>query len=95
MILETLWAALEEMADVRVVGSAPGEKEALACYATPDLRSRCEALGAEKVFDKSNFVACVLCRVMFYVPEGRNPVDPTLKGDAALAAKLYRKPGRR
>ena len=96
VILETLSAALEEMANVRVVGSAPGEEEALAwfgsrtdgCdiavidmflksgsglgvlegmqafapppqrvvltnYATPDMRSRCEALGAEKVFDKS------------------------------------------
>ena len=32
MILERLSAALEEMADVRVVGSAPGEKEALAWF---------------------------------------------------------------
>ena len=97
IILETLSAALEEVADVRVVGSASGEKEALAwfdartdgCniaaidpflasgsglgvlegmqafaplphrvvltnYATPHIRSVCAALGAEKVFDKSN-----------------------------------------
>ena len=96
VILETLSAALEEMADVQVVGSAAGEDEALAwfgartdgCdiavidmflksgsglgvlegmqgfapppervvltnYATPDMRARCRALGAEKVFDKS------------------------------------------
>ena len=96
VILETLSEALEEMADVRVVGSAAGEKEALAwfdartdgCdiavidlflatgsglgvlegmqafapppyrvvltnYATPHIRAVCEALGAEKVFDKS------------------------------------------
>ena len=96
VILETLSAALEEMADVRIVGSAAGEREALdwfgsrtdGCdiavidlflasgsglgvlegmqgfapppqrvvltnYATPHMRSVCEALGAEKVFDKS------------------------------------------
>lgn len=95
VILEHLSAALTEMADVDVVGSAPDEGGALAwlgtpdaCdvviidiflrsgsglgvlkgirdlsfplervvltnYATDDVRTRCKALGAEAVFDKS------------------------------------------
>ena len=43
----------------------------------------------------TDFVACVLCRVMFHFPEPRRPVDPNLERDAAVAAKDYRKPGRR
>lgn len=43
----------------------------------------------------TDFVACVLCRVMFHLPNRPSPVDPTLERDAAIAAKLYRKPGYR
>ena len=42
----------------------------------------------------ADFVACVLCRVMFYLPDRPGPADPTLERDAAIAARLYRKPGR-
>jgi hypothetical protein len=44
---------------------------------------------------RTDFVACVLCKVMFHLPESRRPVDPTLKRDAPIAAKAYKKPGRR
>jgi DNA-binding NarL/FixJ family response regulator len=97
IILDNLAAALEEMAPVKVVGSAPDEYTAmeslarlqgqvdlviidvflkagsglgvlrgtaqrgmsarrivLTNYATPDMRQRCRALGAHRVFDKSN-----------------------------------------
>lgn len=37
----------------------------------------------------TDFVACVLCRVMFHLPDRPLPVDPTLERDAAIAAKLY------
>ena len=96
IILDNLVATLEELADVKVVGSVPDEKSALAWiegsadavdliiidvflksgsglgvlravqeaglsarrvvltnYATPDIRKRCAALGADRVFDKS------------------------------------------
>ena len=43
----------------------------------------------------TDFVACVLCRVMFHLPHRPEPVDPALERDAAVAARLYRKPGRR
>lgn len=43
----------------------------------------------------TDFVAWVLCRVMFHLPDRPRPVDPTLERDAAIAARLYRKPGRR
>ena len=43
---------------------------------------------------RTEFVACVLCRVMFHVPQQRQTADPTLERDAAIAAKLYKKPGR-
>ena len=43
----------------------------------------------------TDFVACVLCRVMFHLPDRPLPVDPSLERDAAVAAKLYRKPGQR
>ena len=43
----------------------------------------------------TDFVACVLCKVMFHLPEPRRPVDPNLERDAAIAARDYRKPGRR
>jgi len=43
----------------------------------------------------TDFVACVLCRVMFHLPDRPGPVDPTLERDAAIAARLYRKPGQR
>src|ERR1019366_7468831 len=44
----------------------------------------------------TEFVACVLCKVMFHVPAARPPDDggASLKRDAALAALDYRKPGR-
>ncbi len=97
VILENLAATLEELAGVRVIGSAADEQTAVnwltrsppACdlliidiflkagsglgvlraagltkkpirrvvltnYATPDMREKCEELGAERVFDKSN-----------------------------------------
>ncbi len=97
IILDNLVATLEELAPVKVVGSAPDESAALqwllrpgtACdlviidvflkagsglgvlqqlaqsnvpgkrvvltnYATPNMRERCTALGADRVFDKSN-----------------------------------------
>ena len=97
IILDNLVATLEELAPVKVVGSAPDETSALqwllrtdvACdlviidvflkagsglgvlqqlaqagvpgkrvvltnYATPNMRERCTALGADRVFDKSN-----------------------------------------
>jgi len=96
IILDNLVATLEELADVRVVGSAPDEQSAinwicngnggfdllivdiflksgsglgvlravqdagvevrrvvLTNYATSDIRKRCAALGADRVFDKS------------------------------------------
>ena len=96
IILESLTTALQELADVAVVGSAGDQQGALTwmnsrtngCdlviidiflksgsglgvlagissfapppvrvvltnYATPDMRARCQALGAEAVFDKS------------------------------------------
>ncbi len=40
----------------------------------------------------TDFVACVLCKVMFHLPKSRRPVDPTFKRDAAIAAKA-RQPG--
>ena len=43
----------------------------------------------------TDFVACVLCRVMFHLPDRPGLVDPALKRDAEVAARLYRKPGRR
>ena len=43
----------------------------------------------------TDFVACVLCHVMFHLPHRSGLVDPTLERDAAIAAKLYRKPGQR
>ena len=95
-ILDNLVATLEELADVKVVGSAPDEQSAmdwirnangrfdllivdiflksgsglgvlravkeagvvgrrvvLTNYATADIRKRCAALGADRVFDKS------------------------------------------
>ena len=97
IILDNLVATLEELAPVKVVGSAPDESSALrwllqpgaSCdlviidvflkagsglgvlqqlaqsqvpgkrvvltnYATPNMRERCTALGADRVFDKSN-----------------------------------------
>ena len=97
IILDNLVATLEEMAPVRVVGSAPDEATAtvrlaqlrgeldlviidvflksgsglgvlrgtaqsglpakrvvLTNYATSDMREKCRALGADRVFDKSN-----------------------------------------
>lgn len=99
IILDNLVAMLEEMAPVRVVGSAPDESTAmrdlgqladdvdlviidvflkqgsglgvlrgatqaglhakrvvLTNYATPDMREKCKALGAHRVFDKSTDV---------------------------------------
>jgi DNA-binding NarL/FixJ family response regulator len=96
VILENLVAALEELAPVKVVGSAPDESTAvgwlcsqhstchlviidvflksgtglgvlkalkdcsfqgrsvvLTNYATPEMRTRCNAMGASRVFDKS------------------------------------------
>lgn len=96
VIRDSLIAALEELADVQVIGSAPDEASAvswlgqasgrydlviidiflkagsglgvlraaaharlaakfvvLTNYATPDIRRRCEQLGADRVFDKS------------------------------------------
>ena len=43
----------------------------------------------------TDFVACVLCHVMFHLPDRPAPVDPALERDAAVAARWYRKPGRR
>lgn len=97
IILDNLVATLEELAPVRVVGSAPdesgalrwlsdpanraelliidiflkagsglgvlreaartghaGQRVVLTNYATPDMRAKCAALGAHRVFDKSN-----------------------------------------
>ena len=97
IILDNLIATLEELADIRVVGSVPDESSAvqkirsgvhdfdlmiidiflksgsglgvlraaqeagvkarrvvLTNYATPDIRKRCAALGADRVFDKSS-----------------------------------------
>jgi DNA-binding NarL/FixJ family response regulator len=97
VILENLVATLEELASVKVIGSAPDEAAAvdwltqarepcelmiidlflksgsglsvlraaaraprpprrvvLTNYATPDMRARCNELGAERVFDKSS-----------------------------------------
>ena len=96
IILDNLVATLEELADVKVVGSAPDEQSAmdwirnangsfdllivdiflksgsglgvlravqeagvvgrrvvLTNYATADIRKRCAAMGADRVFDKS------------------------------------------
>jgi len=96
VIRDNLIAALEELADVQVIGSAPDEfgavswleqatgrfdlliidiflksgsglgvlraaahsglsakRVVLTNYATPDMRRRCEQLGADRVFDKS------------------------------------------
>ena len=44
---------------------------------------------------RTDFVACVLCRVMFHVPQAPHQADPDLERDAAIAARLYKKPGRR
>lgn len=103
VIRENLIATLEEMAPVRVVGSAEDERGArlwlddpshdcdlviidiflrqgsglgllqalqatgrackrvvLSNFATPDLRRRCLALGADAVFDKSNDIEALL-----------------------------------
>lgn len=97
VILENLIATLEELADVKVIGSAADEHSAvkwlakvddpcdlmiidiflkggsglsvlraaalsqrhtkrivLTNYATPEIRSKCSELGADRVFDKSN-----------------------------------------
>ncbi len=97
VILENLSATLEELADVKVIGSAADEQSAvkwlnkteepcdlmiidiflkggsgvgvlraaaqshrhikrvvLTNYATPEMRSKCIELGADRVFDKSN-----------------------------------------
>ena len=43
----------------------------------------------------TDFVACVLCWVMFHLPHRPRPADPMLERDGAIAAKLYRKPGQR
>jgi hypothetical protein len=44
----------------------------------------------------TEFVACVLCKVMFHMPAVKPPDDGgvSLKRDAAIAALDYRKPGR-
>ena len=42
----------------------------------------------------TDFVACVHCHTMFFLPHRPAPADPTLERDAAIAAKLHRKPGR-
>jgi len=44
----------------------------------------------------TEFVACVLCKVMFHLPAVKQLDDggASLKRDAALAALDYRKPGR-
>jgi DNA-binding NarL/FixJ family response regulator len=41
---------LQTMAQRRL----PGKRVVLTNYATPDMRSKCAALGADRVFDKSN-----------------------------------------
>jgi hypothetical protein len=66
IVLETPAAALEEMADIEVLGSASSETEALAWFGCRSdacdvaiidvflhMRAGCVALGAEEVFDKS------------------------------------------
>ena len=44
---------------------------------------------------RTDFVACVVCRVMFFLPREGGTADPNLERDAALAARFYKKPGRR
>lgn len=112
VILRSLTEALEESADVEVVGSAadessavawlgapgrcdvvivdvflrsgsglgvlkamrryapPPERVVLTNYATSDVRSRCRALGADVVFDKSNEVEEMLA---WFVNHRRRP----------------------
>jgi hypothetical protein len=43
----------------------------------------------------TDFVACVSCRTMFHLPMTEARADPLLERDAAIAAKHYKKPGRR
>ena len=43
----------------------------------------------------TDFVACALCRVMFHLPVPHSAVDPGLERDATIAARSYKKPGRR
>jgi len=43
----------------------------------------------------TDFVACIGCRAMFHVPVHSAGRDPALERDAAIAARHYRKPGRR
>ncbi len=117
MVLETLSAALQEVADVSIVGSANTQKDALAwfgsrtdgCdvavidvflrsgsglailevmqtydappervvltnYSTPDMRARCIALGAEKVFDKSIELEEMLAWLQERRAQRRNPL---------------------
>lgn len=42
---------------------------------------------------RTDFVACVFCRVMFHMPI--SGADATLERDAAIAARFYKKSGRR
>jgi hypothetical protein len=43
----------------------------------------------------TDFVACVGCSAMYWSPRAAKPADPLLERDAAIAARSYRKPGRR
>jgi DNA-binding NarL/FixJ family response regulator len=117
VIRDNLVAALEEMAPVRVVGSAADESAAvdwlldppehcdlvivdiflrsgsglgvlqrlaavpnppkrvvLTNYATPDMRSKCQSLGANRVFDKSNEVDELIA---YCTRLGRDGLDTT------------------
>ena len=68
-----------------------------------DLQCPCGSYNFERVVVRrqgqsdysTEFVACSLCKVMFHVPEPPSQADPHLERDAAIAAKLYKKPGRR
>jgi len=122
LILESLRAALEELAPVVVVGSAadessavrwlleptnawdlaivdvflksgsglgvlasaaradgPGKKVVFTNYATRDVRERCQALGADRVFDKSS----ELDDLIDYCARLADPGDAVRPGSAA------------
>ena len=118
VIRENLVAALEEMAPIRVVGTAEDERSAidwlsdsanecdlavvdiflkggsglsvlkatadtparrklvvLSNYATPDMRSKCLGLGADRVFDKSNEIDALILYCCRLAEGGTGPAE--------------------
>jgi DNA-binding NarL/FixJ family response regulator len=64
-------SGLEVLAQARALGRG-GKLVVLSNYATPDIRRRCAALGADRVFDKSG----ELDELIAYCAELTEPLAP-------------------